>query len=274
MNKLYSELNKGAWSGATAYTIGDFVSNGGSSYVCISNHTNHEPPNTTYWALIASKGDTGATGSTGPTGPAGADATGDVVGPATNTDNLIPQWNGANSKTLKNGLTLDTDLSSVSGSDDSIPSAKATKTALDLKLNIADAKVENIVNPYKAKAYRNGALTTTSGAFTKITLDAESFDVNNNFTGGTYTVPVTGYYSITAVLNITTTDTDLTCAVYVNGSSAMLGVENTNSYGSIASGVLYLTATNTVEMYYFTTGAKAINVGATKTYMSIHLLSV
>lgn len=29
---------------------------------------------------------------------------GDVLGPATNTDNFIPQWNGADSKTLKNGL--------------------------------------------------------------------------------------------------------------------------------------------------------------------------
>ncbi len=28
---------------------------------------------------------------------------GDVAGPATNTDNFIPQWDGANSKTLKNG---------------------------------------------------------------------------------------------------------------------------------------------------------------------------
>lgn len=31
-------------------------------------------------------------------------ASGDVIGPATNTDNLVPQWDGANSKTLKNGL--------------------------------------------------------------------------------------------------------------------------------------------------------------------------
>ncbi len=34
--------------------------------------------------------------------PTGA-GTGDVVGPGTNTDGLIPQWNGANSKTLKDG---------------------------------------------------------------------------------------------------------------------------------------------------------------------------
>jgi len=31
---------------------------------------------------------------------------GDVTGPATNTDGYIPQWDGANSKTLKNGLAV------------------------------------------------------------------------------------------------------------------------------------------------------------------------
>jgi len=34
----------------------------------------------------------------------GGSGTGDVLGPATNTDAYIPQWNGANTKTLKNGL--------------------------------------------------------------------------------------------------------------------------------------------------------------------------
>jgi hypothetical protein len=31
---------------------------------------------------------------------------GDVVGPATNTADYLPQWNGADSKTLKNGLAV------------------------------------------------------------------------------------------------------------------------------------------------------------------------
>jgi len=43
----------GAWSGATAYVEGDAVSNGGSSYVCILGHTNQEPPNGTYWDVLA-----------------------------------------------------------------------------------------------------------------------------------------------------------------------------------------------------------------------------
>lgn len=49
----------GAWSGATAYTIGDVVASGGNSYVCVLDHTNHVPPNVTYWQLLASVGATG-----------------------------------------------------------------------------------------------------------------------------------------------------------------------------------------------------------------------
>lgn len=56
---------------------------------------------------------------------------GDVIGPATNSDGYLAQWNGADSKTLKNGLGLDSDLSSVSASDDTVPSAKATKSYVD-----------------------------------------------------------------------------------------------------------------------------------------------
>jgi hypothetical protein len=53
-SKLLSELAKGAWSGATAYTIGDIVSYLSSSYICIANHTNQAPPNASYWALLSS----------------------------------------------------------------------------------------------------------------------------------------------------------------------------------------------------------------------------
>lgn len=43
----------------------------------------------------------------------GGGGSGDVVGPATNSDSYIPQWNGANSKTLKNGLAVGTGANNV-----------------------------------------------------------------------------------------------------------------------------------------------------------------
>jgi hypothetical protein len=55
--------------------------------------------------------------------------TGDVIGPATNTANFIPQWNGANSKTLKDGLELVTTVDAT-GSDVKLASEQAIREAL------------------------------------------------------------------------------------------------------------------------------------------------
>lgn len=79
---------KGAWSGATFYAIDDMVEDGGSTYICIVGHTNHQPPNATYWELVASKGDTGATGADGADGigvPVGG-TTGQFLAKASNAD--------------------------------------------------------------------------------------------------------------------------------------------------------------------------------------------
>lgn len=38
-----------AWDGATLYQIGDLVRSGGVNYYCVKSHTNHVPPNGTYW---------------------------------------------------------------------------------------------------------------------------------------------------------------------------------------------------------------------------------
>ena len=38
-----------AYSGATAYTVGDLASSGGTSYYCIAATTGNAPPNATYW---------------------------------------------------------------------------------------------------------------------------------------------------------------------------------------------------------------------------------
>jgi hypothetical protein len=43
-----------AWSGATAYAVGDLASSGGATYYCIKAHTNQVPPNATYWYAVPS----------------------------------------------------------------------------------------------------------------------------------------------------------------------------------------------------------------------------
>ena len=55
---------------------------------------------------------------------------GDVYGPAANTDSYIPQWNGANSKLLKNGLALTTTIADP-GVDTNIPTEKSVRDAVN-----------------------------------------------------------------------------------------------------------------------------------------------
>jgi hypothetical protein len=54
---------KGEYDNATAYVVGDSVSYDGSSYVCTTNSTGNLPTDTSYWQLLASKGDTGPAGT-------------------------------------------------------------------------------------------------------------------------------------------------------------------------------------------------------------------
>ena len=59
------DLNwQGAWSGATAYAQNDTVEYQGSTYRCSTNNTNQSPfEGSTYWDVVAKKGDTGAGGT-------------------------------------------------------------------------------------------------------------------------------------------------------------------------------------------------------------------
>lgn len=66
---------KGAWASGTKYTYLDWVTSGGSSYICINKSgspAGMAVTNTAYWAQMAKKGDTGAQGPKGDTGPQGA----------------------------------------------------------------------------------------------------------------------------------------------------------------------------------------------------------
>ena len=41
-----------AWSGGTAYSVGDIASLSGTNYYCVQAHTNNTPPNATYWYAL------------------------------------------------------------------------------------------------------------------------------------------------------------------------------------------------------------------------------
>lgn len=120
MSKAITELLKGAWSAIITYSIGDIVISNGSSYICIGNHTNHVPPNATYWALLASKG---TDGTNGVDGNVTLTTPQTLSGPKTLTDPIL---NGSVA-----GTVIDTDTALAANSDVKLASQKAIKTYSD-----------------------------------------------------------------------------------------------------------------------------------------------
>lgn len=50
---------RGAWNSLTTYQVSDGVEHNGSSYIATNVGANHAPPNSSFWNLVASKGDQG-----------------------------------------------------------------------------------------------------------------------------------------------------------------------------------------------------------------------
>ena len=83
---------------------------------------------------------------------------GDVKGPSANTANKIPQWDGANSKTLKDGLNLATNITSQSGETE-VPTALAVHNAVKNKVNAPSSNTANRIpqwNGANSKTLKDG----------------------------------------------------------------------------------------------------------------------
>lgn len=82
---------KGAYNAATDYAVGDQVDYNGSSYIMYADAAaGTVPTNTSYWGLVASKGDTGGTGTLADLGGQPLDATLTSLS-AYNTNGILTQ---------------------------------------------------------------------------------------------------------------------------------------------------------------------------------------
>jgi len=86
-------VDRGTYSGATAYEANDIVLNNGSTWLALQPTTGNAPPtlpteSNAFWRLLARKGTDGS-------------GTGDVVGPAGATDGAFAGFSGTTGKLLK-----------------------------------------------------------------------------------------------------------------------------------------------------------------------------
>jgi len=125
-------------------------------------------------------------------------------------------------------------------------------------------------------AYRAGpnqALTTAT--FTKVQLNAEDFDTNNNFDSSTnyrFTPTVAGYYQISGSVGLTGTNTRIICSIYKNGSAYFRGIDASANLSQVnISGLVYFNgSTDYVELYAYGTfvGTSDIASGQIYTYFT------
>ena len=108
--------------------------------------------------------------------------------------------------------------------------------------------------------------TLSSGTFTKVKIDTENWDTNNNFDSTTnyrFTPTIAGYYQINGSANISygsTVPNNIAALIYKNGSAYRRNYILTNSnpiYGIfIVSSIIYFNgSTDYVELYAYQTSS-------------------
>lgn len=138
-------------------------------------------------------------------------------------------------------------------------------------------------NPYKFSVYRTSAQTSVN-ANTLIQFDTKVFDTSSNVdivtNKGRFTAPVTGFYWFDALAgNTTAGTTPILIFLYKNGSLIKQGngaAGSTTSNGTYASigGLLSLTATDYVEVYFVGGNGSTMGVGQSLCYFDGFLMSV
>jgi uncharacterized protein YjbI with pentapeptide repeats len=155
----------------------------------------------------------------------------------------------------------DSNVTAAKIADSNVTAAKIADsnvtTAKIADANITQAKLaSNVVGNGPAfKAYASTQTTLPPNGFTKIILDAESFDTNSNFNSSRFTPTVAGYYQINATFSTTSANSlGLLASIWKNGSGYAYGSGQVNATAvrSTVSDVVYLNgSTDYVELFGF-----------------------
>ena len=122
-------------------------------------------------------------------------------------------------------------------------------------------------------AYQSSAQTLATATYTKITVDTEEYDTNNNFATSRFTCTVPGYYLFTAGITVGATRTEILPVLYKNGSAYRNFGEDTTASGSASGSMLIkLDATDYVEFYAYFAVGQVTTAGSLYTYFQGHLV--
>lgn len=120
-------------------------------------------------------------------------------------------------------------------------------------------------------AYTTGSQTISSGVLTKVTLDTERFDTNNNFASSTFTPTVAGYYQINASIRFDGgSGTRAVIGIYKNGTSYSFSSDFVYSMSQVTipiSTLVYMNGTTDyIDLYGAYTNGSTAAIGGGRNY--------
>lgn len=175
--------------------------------------------------------------------------------------------------------TVATTLLTVSGlSAATVANSTITANFYSKEKSPQGLQVGPLYNPNKFRVYRSAALTLSSGAATASPMDTKVFDTGTNVdivtNKGRFTAPNAGFYIFGGRVSATTNR--VFCSIYKNGAEDSRGVDSAvtaTDIGSTVVSFLSLAANDIVELYYFSSGAVAADVGPSQMYFWGTLIS-
>lgn len=210
---------RGAWSSGATYAVNDVVSYNGSSYLAIQASTNQNPASaTSYWLVLASKGDTG---------------TGDVSGPASSVDSELALFDSTTGKLIKRasttGILKGTSgvLSAATAGTDYVAPGGALGTPSSGTLSSCT------VDGTDAVGFRNAPVNSQSAAYTAVLADAgkvilhPSTDANAR----TFTIPANASvaYAVGTVLTFVNMTSQVVTIAITTDTLYLAGTGSTGS---------------------------------------------
>jgi hypothetical protein len=128
----------------------------------------------------------------------------------------------------------------------------------------------------KCRVYLSANQSVGTGAWTKILLNTESYDVGKNFGAYKFIVPISKYYSVKASIAwlAPVADKQYACAIWKNGATIVDSISHASHADTVTINVVdtvYLEKDDYLELYgYQAAGSNKNASGGSKyTYMSI-----
>jgi hypothetical protein len=145
-----------------------------------------------------------------------------------------------------------------------VPAVAGTNT-ITLPAATGTVQVSGNMPSFAANPSNNQGLAL--GTWTKVVLDVEQFDTNNNFASNRFTPTVAGYYQINAVLQFFASSglTVNAAAIYKNGSiNAYTNFISSSAFGSASvSSIIQMNGTTDyIEFYAYILAGSSVGVSS------------